>query len=133
MANFEHRHLQIVEAMATIVIEKKMIEAGGGFDRYVRTLLPAQCENAVLSIVELFAADNIENVVVAQPANWWEAFKEATAPQIVLDRWPVKYKRTVVDIKAIWQGYKPPTGSEKYGPFLPYSLTRTLDDTEEDL
>jgi hypothetical protein len=130
MANIEYRYLEIVQAAATIIIDKKRIEReAGGFDRYIHTILPMECENAVLSIMELFAADNIRNIEIKHPANWWEALKEATAPQMFLDRYPVKYTRHLVDVKAIWQGYKPPT--DKYGPVLPYVFQRTLDDTED--
>jgi hypothetical protein len=126
--------LDIVQACSTIIINQKMIEKQiGGIDRYIRVMLPMECENAVLSLVELYAADNIENVHIKYPSNWWEALKEATAPQMFLDRWPVKYTRITVDVKAIWQGYKPPPGCEKWGPFLPYVLERSVFDDVEDL
>lgn len=129
----QQKTLDIVQACATIIIDKKMVENQiDGIDRYVRTMLPMQCENAVLTLVELFAADSIENYTFETPLNWWEALKEATAPQMFLDRWPVKYRREVVDIKAIWQGYKPPPGCDKFGPFLPYVLQRSVSDDLED-
>lgn len=127
------RHdLEIVQAAATIIIDQKAIEHRlGGVRRYVSTILPMECENAVLSLMSLFAADNIDVVEVKYPANWWEALKEATAPQMVLDRWPVKYRRHLIDVKAIWAGYTPPPDSEKFGPFLPYVYERVHDDTED--
>ena len=131
MAN-EYRTLEIVQAAATIIINQRAIEHSfGGIDRYIRTMLPCDCENAVLTLVELFAADNIKNVEVKYPLNWWEALKEATAPQMFLDRWPVRYTRITVDVKAFWQGYRPPPGTQKWGPFLPYVLERTHEDTDE--
>jgi hypothetical protein len=134
MVNIKHKTLEIVQACASVIIDQKMIERqAGGIQRYIRTMLPMQCENAVLTLVELFAADNIENHLFKAPLNWWEALKEATAPQMFLDRWPVKYRREVVDIKAIWQGYRPPPGCDKFGPFLPYVLVRNISDDLEDL
>lgn len=130
MADIEYRYLEIVQVAATIIIDQKRIEhQSGGFDRYINTILPANINAAILSIVELFAADNIKNIEIKHPSNWWEALKEAIAPQMVLDRWPIRYTRHVVDVKAIWQGYKPPT--DKYGPYLPYVYQSTFDDTEE--
>lgn len=131
MANIEYKQLEVVQAMATIIIDQKMIEHQfGGIHRYVQTILPMSCEHAVLSLVELFAADNIKNIEWKAPLNWWEALKEAHAPQMYLDRYPVKYRRYSVDIKAIWQGYKP--SSEKFGPYLPYTLERVSDDGDDE-
>jgi hypothetical protein len=119
------KELEIVQAVATHVVSRPEMRAQGGFDRYVKVMLPMEMENLVVSMVDLFAADRIKNTTVSWPADWWEAVKDRWAPTWFRQRYPVRYTRFTVDVKAIWQGYKPAT--DKYGPFLPYVVTRVDD------
>jgi hypothetical protein len=80
-------------------------------------------------LVELSAAENIENLEVRVPLTWWDHLKEAHAPRWFLARWPVQYRIHVVDIKAIWSGYQPPSDN-KYGPFRVY-VHKTVDPWKE--
>jgi hypothetical protein len=115
------QELSIVEAVATHCISMNELHASvGGFKHYVNVFLPQNMHALVVKLVEMYAADNIKNVTITYPQDWWEALKERFAPTWALARWPVRYKVHTVDVKAIWQGYRPPT--DKYGPFLPYVL-----------
>lgn len=40
------------------------------------------------------------------PADWWEAFKDRWFPEWALDRWPVRYKRIIID-QPIYSGVCP--------------------------
>ena len=111
--------LTVVEAVATHAISQHEME-NIGFQQYITVRLPQELENMVLSMVSLFAADNIQNIKITTPINWWEHLKQTHAPAFFLKRWPVKSHTRTVDIKAIWAGYKPPT--DKWGPMLPYVL-----------
>lgn len=120
------RTLHIVEAAATHVVSRMdLLNRLGGLDHYVRTILPSNMDALVIQIHSLFAADNIKNVEVRYPKDWWEALKERFAPSWFTRHSPVRYHITTVDIKAIWAGYQAPEGAKKWGPFLPYSLERT--------
>jgi len=128
--------LKIVEAMTTYVIEgprlRKMLADNGAFETYVNTTLSSEMDAVVVRLVALFAAEDIKNVEVKYPATWWDAFKEAYAPQPWLDRWPVKYKHVTADIKAIWAHFTDKAkGAWRDGHrYLPYTLVTTSDDRE---
>jgi hypothetical protein len=110
--------LTTVEAYASHVLSAEILHNLLGFETYVKVFLPQDIHGLVMTMVSLFAAENIKDVTIKVPLNWWEHFKEASAPQMWLDRWPVKYRVHHIAVKAIWQGYKPPPG--EYGPFLCY-------------
>ncbi|SRR5258708_3838045 len=113
------RQLEVVQAYATHVINGHILRDQLGFEQYIRAILPMEMDNLVVSLLALFAAENIKNIVIKTPINWWEHLKEEKAPLWFLVRWPVQYSTRTIDIKAIWQGFHPPP-ADKYGPFLAY-------------
>jgi hypothetical protein len=118
--SFTQRQLDIVQVYAAQVITRRQMEMG--FENFVQAQLPMAMDNLVCTLVSFLAADPIEKITIAYPATWWDGFKKEYAPQPWLDRWPVRYKTHTVEVKAIWQGYRPPPGTDKFGPFLPYVL-----------
>jgi hypothetical protein len=126
-----HAMLDVVQAYSSRLIARhEMTEIYGGFERFVSARLPAECDGLVLQLVAMYAADNLKKLTFTRPFDWWEAVKERFAPQWFLTRYPVRYHTDIVDMKAIWAGYRPAT--DKYGPFLPYVLQRSFDDSEMD-
>lgn len=133
MADSGRITLDVVQAYVSHQVSKyQLVNNGPGFSTEVRAMLSCVSENMVLSMISLFAAENIENIEIKHPLTWWDGFKEQYAPQIWLDRWPVRYRTHLIDVKAIWSGFHPQPGSEKYGPFLTYVFNRHEDDPEED-
>lgn len=119
--------------MATAVVSKENVHQQiGGFNTYCRVILPMQMENLVLSLVNLSCAEDIQNIEISYPRDWWEALKARFAPQWFLGRYPIRNRNHTVDIKAIWKGFTPDPRTLKHGPFVPYVLART-NAFEEDL
>jgi len=46
----------------------------------------------VLSFRSYLWGEDLGDVVIKYPENWWEAFKERWYPKYILDKFPVKYK-----------------------------------------
>lgn len=129
MANIQttQRHLDIVQAYVREAIPRHTLhQQYGGFDYFVNVQLPITIDGLVCTLTELFAADPIQKWDIKYPTDWWEALKDRWAPTWFTNRYPVRYMEHHIDLKAIWQGYKPPT--DKYGPFLPYVLSQVSED-----
>lgn len=45
---------------------------------------------------------------VFHPDDWWEAFKDRWFPRWYLDRWPVKYRVHIFDMRALFPEYRAP-------------------------
>ncbi len=56
----------------------------------------------VIQVRQGILSQQIENIVVMYPADWWQAVKERFAPEWFLERWPVEYNKTVVDVRAVY-------------------------------
>ena len=125
------KHLSIVESFASKAIPRhELFGTYGGFEHYIRVLLPADIDAMVCTLVCLHAAEDLKTYDIKYPNDWWEAVKERWAPQWFLKRCPVSYVEQHIDLKAIWAGFKPDPASLKYGPFLPYCLVREASDSD---
>lgn len=51
--------------------------------------------------------ESAQQQVIRYPYNWWQAFKEQWFPKWMLSRWPVKYAKVVLDVKAIYPNFRP--------------------------
>lgn len=119
------KELHLVEAAATLAIRlEKERQRFGSIETYVRAQLPQDCQALVLSMVEMFAAEQVKVYEIRYPRDWWEALKDRWAPVWFSRRYPVVYRTHVIDIKVIWQGFKPDPETLKFGPFLPHVLYR---------
>jgi hypothetical protein len=52
-------------------------------------------------------AEHVDAIDIQYPADWWQAVKERFAPKFVLNRWPVKYTKHRIDVKAAYPGFRP--------------------------
>ena len=47
------------------------------------------------------------------PADWWQAFKARWFPQWMLNKWPIKYTRVTLDVKATYPNFHPSLPNEQ--------------------
>lgn len=50
--------------------------------------------------------ESLKHQEVKYPFDWWEAFKERWFPRFLLKRYPVKYKKVILDVKKIYPKLK---------------------------
>ncbi len=116
--------LEIVQAYSTRVISPEdILRRVGGLEHYLTWQLPANMNAMVVTLMSLFAAEPVGKWDISYPADWWEAVKERFAPAWFVQRYPVRRKHFHLDVKAIWQNFRPDDwANKKYGPMLPYVL-----------
>ena len=59
-------------------------------------------------------AETLESKEFKWPADWWEAFKEQWFPAWALRRWPVRYERHKLDVKAVYPNLRPNVPRQEY-------------------
>lgn len=63
-------------------------------------------EEIVLRARGLMLAEQYKHIEIKYPDGWKQAFKERWYPSWLLKRYPVKYKECIIDVKALYPGYK---------------------------
>ena len=61
----------------------------------------------IVSIRGFIWSTQHQHVEIEYPRDWWQAFKERWFGPWLLKRWPVEYKRHVLDIKALYPNFRP--------------------------
>lgn len=56
---------------------------------------------------------SIQHQEIVYPIDWREAFKERWFTEWMKKRWPVRYKRVVLDVKAIYPTFRPAVPKEQ--------------------
>lgn len=69
-----------------------------------------------------------QHVEIEYPCDWWQAFKERWFGLWLLRRWPVEYKRHVLDIKTLYPNFRPVVSDQAYR--LGIFQKEMTDDTE---
>lgn len=68
----------------------------------VRVLIDNMLDGIIISVRQSILSQQIDSVAVIHPADWWQAVKEEFAPEWFLERWPVEYNKTVVEVRAVY-------------------------------
>ena len=56
----------------------------------------------------------VQHEEISYPRDWWEAFKERWFPKWAKIKWPVQYRKTVMDAKAIYPDFQPSLPNERH-------------------
>lgn len=68
----------------------------------VKVYVDGWLNNLAINISQSMLSQKLDEISVSYPADWWQAVKERFAPKWFLSRRPVKYERTVIDVRAVY-------------------------------
>jgi hypothetical protein len=71
-------------------------------------------DRIIVSIRGSIWSTQYQHVEIEYPRDWWQAFKERWFGGWLLRRWPVEYKRHVLDIKALYPNFRPAVPDQEY-------------------
>lgn len=100
----DERLIEILTLMGQDLISQNMWSLGPTPTFVVRQRL----EGLAIEIQSRICGEQVGQITLRAPADWWQHFKERWAPRWWLRRWPVRYRTQVADVKAVFPDYAPP-------------------------
>jgi hypothetical protein len=76
-------------------------------DQNFDVMVDAYTQSLVLQLSGAVLGKEYEPLAFQWPRDWWEAVKERFAPQWLLARWPVIYRKERVEFREIYPDFKP--------------------------
>jgi len=80
----------------------------------IDTMSQFMADEIVLRVTGHIWAEQLVSDEFQWPADWWEAFKERWFPAWAKRRWPVRYERHRLDVKAVYPNLRPSVPDEPY-------------------
>jgi hypothetical protein len=70
--------------------------------------------NIVVRIRGVVWSERVDIIKFKKPSSWWQMLKEKHAPEWFLERWPVRYDTSIVDVRVAYPDFRPSLPDYRY-------------------